>query len=186
MPVRRSILALVALGAVLVMALGAVGGATARNDQLATIKAATSRFHSLAQAEAAGYGPIYMCTEQPGVGTMGWHYANGALVGDPALDPLQPEVLVYEPKANGGYRLVAIEYVKLAPGVPRTATPPTVLGTSLTWMPGPENIEGLPANRYGLPNFYQLHLWLYDSNPLGLFADWNPEVTCRGTGDGGG
>jgi hypothetical protein len=183
---RRSILSLIAIGALLVIALGAAAGTAARADQIAAVKAATSRFHSLAKAEAAGYGPIYQCTEQPGIGTMGWHFANGALVGDPAIDPLRPEVLVYEPKANGGYRLIAVEYVQLAPGVPRSATPPTVLGVPMQWMPGPENTEGEPANRYGLPNFYQRHLWLYDSNPLGLFNDWNPTVSCRGTGDGGG
>ena len=33
-------------------------------------------------------------------------------------------------------------------------------------------------NRYGLPAFYELHVWLWQPNPSGMFADWNPNVTC--------
>ena len=53
----------------------------------------------------------------------------------------------------------------------------------LGWLP---NAEGLPPNRFGLPNFYELHYWLYKSNPSGTFSDWNPTVSCRGKGDNGG
>ncbi len=37
-------------------------------------------------------------------------------------------------------------------------------------------------NAYELPDFYELHLWLWKTNPNGLFADWNPRVSCRGLG----
>lgn len=163
------------------LALGALGsgvavGVDAKDDVLRAAQQATARFHSLAQAERAGYVPFYHCAEEPGVGTMGQHYVNFDLVGDPAIDPLAPEALVYEPKANGGYRLVAIEWVRVGPA---EASPPTVFGVPLSYVPAP--------NRYDIePGFYQRHLWLYASNPLGQFADWNPDVSCRGTGDGGG
>ncbi len=183
---RRSVLIIATLTALVLLTAGLAAGAAARGSTLQAVRAATARFDSVKRAEQAGYGPFYQCTEEPGVGTMGQHYANGALVGDPAIDPLQPEVLVYEPMANGKLRLVALEYVQLAPGVPRSATPPTVFGIPMKWTPGPENTEGLTANRYGLPNFYQLHYWLYKANPSGTFADWNPRVSCRGTGDNGG
>jgi hypothetical protein len=182
---RRLARLLVSVTALTVIGLGLALGAGARGDIGQAVQSVTARYHSLGQAIDAGYGEFYECTEQPGVGTMGWHYVKGELVGDPAVDPLQPEVLVYEPLANGSLRLVALEYVQLAPGVPRSAAPPTVFGIPMKWTPGPENDEGLPANRYGLPNFYQLHYWLYQPNPLGTFADWNPSVSCRGTGDGG-
>jgi hypothetical protein len=44
------------------------------------------------------------------------------------------------------------------------------------------------GNRYGIEpdGFYQRHYWLYRSNPLGSFADWNPRVSCGDEGDGGG
>ena len=183
---RRLSLLVVSLAALTVLGLGLAIGASARQDTLATVKAVTARFASIEQAEKAAYGVFYRCTEQPGVGTMGQHYANGDLVGDPAVDPRRPEVLVYEPLPDGRNKLVALEYVQLAPGSLRTDPAPTVFGISMKWTPGPENVEGLPANRYGLPNFYQLHYWLYQPNPLGTFADWNPTVSCHGTGDNGG
>jgi len=30
--------------------------------------------------------------------------------------------------------------------------------------------------------FYLLHVWIWQYNPLGLFANWNPLVRCPGTG----
>lgn len=42
---------------------------------------------------------------------MGLHFPNGALVGDGVLDPMQPEVLVYEPK-NGKLELAGVEYLE--------------------------------------------------------------------------
>jgi hypothetical protein len=34
------------------------------------------------------------------------------------------------------------------------------------------------GNRYGLPDFYELHAWIWKFNPLGMHNDWNPDVTC--------
>jgi len=33
-------------------------------------------------------------------------------------------------------------------------------------------------NRYGLPAFYELHVWAWRRNPSGTFADFNPVVSC--------
>ena len=42
----------------------------------------------------------------------------------------------------------------------------------------------IPAgNRYGLPDFYELHAWIWRPNPSGIFQNWNPKVSCRGNGD---
>ena len=35
-------------------------------------------------------------------------------------------------------------------------------------------------NRFGLPAFYQLHVWAWRDNPNGAFVDWNPRVSCEG------
>jgi hypothetical protein len=32
--------------------------------------------------------------------------------------------------------------------------------------------------RYGLPAFYEIHVWAWESNPTGSYADWNTGVTC--------
>ena len=174
---RRRIAILVAtVAALTVMGFGLAIGAQARGDVADTIRGLTARFNSVQQAEKAGYVPFYVCAEQPGVGTMGQHFVNFGLVGDPTIDATRPEALVYEPQANGSLKLVALEWVRVGP---EEATAPTVLGHDMLYRTAP--------NRYGIePGFYERHYWLYKSNPLGAFSDWNPTVSCRGTGDNGG
>lgn len=153
-----------------------VGGAGIANAQsqasLAAVRQATLKYQDYDAALGAGYAVFYKCTEQPGVGTMGQHLINFDLVGNDAVDPLQPEGLVYAPKRNGGWKLVAVEYVTFQAGV-------TVLGQTMNTVPA--------TNRYGIPaQFYAKHAWIWQGNPDGVFADWNPDVTCLGTGDNGG
>ena len=174
---RRRLAILLATGTALtVLGLGLTSGASARGDILATVHSLNAKFHSVTQARKAGYVPFYVCAEQPGVGTMGQHYVNFDLVGDPTIDPLKPEALVYEPQPDGSYELVALEWVRVGPEV---ANGPSVLGRDLFCRPAP--------NRYGIePGFYERHYWLYRSNPDGAFSDWNPNVSCQGNGDNGG
>jgi hypothetical protein len=173
---RRIAILLVMVSALTVMGFGLAMGASAQADVFNTVHSVTARFHSIQQAEKAGYVPFYVCAEQPGVGTMGQHYVNFNLVGDPTIDPLQPEALVYEPQGNGKYKLVALEWVQVGP---QAQTAPTVLGHDMLYRSAP--------NRYGIePGFYERHYWLYKANPMGAFEDWNPTVSCRGTGDNGG
>src|SRR5260370_23681024 len=40
------------------------------------------------------------------------------------------------------------------------------------------NYIGAP-NRYGIPAFYELHVWAWEHNPKGSYADWNTLVTCE-------
>ena len=39
--------------------------------------------------------------------------------------------------------------------------------------------NGAP-NRFGLPPFYELHVWAWRDNPNGSFVDWNTRVSCEG------
>jgi hypothetical protein len=173
---RRVALSLAAMAALTVLSLGLALGVSARADVFKTVHSVTARYESLQQAIKAGYERFYICAEQPGVGTMGQHYVKFSLVGDPAIDPLNPEALVYEPQPNGGYKLVALEWVRVGP---EEASAPTVLGQDLLYRTAP--------NRFGIePGFYERHYWLYRSNPAGAFADWNPTVSCQGNGDNGG
>ena len=166
-------------GVVLVSLLAVVGSSVvtaAGQSSVAGLRAATAPFHSLAAATDAGYGSFYVCTDEEGEGAMGQHFVNGALVGDPAIDPLQPEALVYEPKPGGGYRLVGVEYVVFQDAWDATNdSPPRLFGRWFAAVGA--------GNRFGLPPFYQLHVWVWRPNPSGLFNDWNPKVTCRGQGD---
>jgi hypothetical protein len=174
--VRRTVsvtLALLATPLLAIVALAASGG----QSDLGPVRQATAAYHHLAAAEAAGYAAFYICTDETGVGAMGQHFVNLDLVLDPAIDPLRPEVLVYEPRINGGYKLVALEYVTFQDAWTAAfgATTPSVLGIELKAVGAP--------NRYGLPPFFQRHVWLWAPNPLGVFNDWNSEVSCRGSGD---
>lgn len=171
---------LITAGALLVV-VGTLGAAVAvaNNDadegrNLTDVRFSTAPLANLDVAIAAGYGPVKGCAQNPGVGGMGQHYAKGSLVGDPALNPLQPEILVYEPRGDGSYRLVAVEYIVLKADweLAHPGTTPRLYDKALTLVTAP--------NAYELPDFYEIHLWLWKRNPLGLFADWNPRVSCRG------
>jgi hypothetical protein len=173
---RAALVLAIALAAgVLAVAAPIVAGG--QKSDLDTVRAATARFHSLTQAKQAGYELFYECTDHEGLGAaMGQHFVKGSLVGDGVLDLRTPEVLVYEPKKNGGYELVAVEYVEIAAvwdGA--NANAPRLFGRSLAKIPA--------GNRYGLPDFYEIHAWAWRANPRGTFDDWNPTVTCRGNGD---
>lgn len=177
---RRRLAGVIAAALGLTLALAGSGIVAGGQADVAAVRQATAKYHDLNAALADDYVLFYQCTEQPGVGTMGQHFANLSLVGDPAIDPLRPEVLVYQPTRSGGYKLVAVEYVTLAPlwEAEFGSAIPTVLGQDLLFRE-----EG---NRYGLPDFYERHAWIWQGNPRGLFDDWNPNVTCLGDGDNGG
>ena len=165
-----------------VVATGSAHGSFGRSQGLGDAAGATARYHAPSVATDDGYalpgeevgsGLLSKCVNNPEFpeqpGAMGFHWINFGLV-DETLDPAAPEVLVYEPTENGRLRLVAMEYVVFAGAVP-DGEPPELFGRELTLVPAP--------NRYGLPAFYQVHVWLWKHNPHGLFADHNPRVTCE-------
>lgn len=127
------------------------------------VKKATSRFHATTQAIQAGYIPDDECVSVPGLGGMGIHWVNPNLV-DGVFDPLKPEAVLYAPGPDGNLRLVALEYVVLNTG---QAAP--VFGSQ------PFDVNGVP----GLPPHWSLHVWLYEDNPSGSFAPFNPNIRCQ-------
>lgn len=137
----------------------------------AVVRASTRPFLDVAKAEnPGGYGQFLGCASDQD-GSMGIHYANGNLVGDGAVDARHPEVLMYEPMADGSKRLLGVEFVVLAADWNANHSAPPVLMGQLF------HYQGSP-NRYGLPAFYALHVWAWKSNPAGTFAHWNPTVSC--------
>jgi hypothetical protein len=93
---------------------------------------------------------------------MGYHYVKAG-PPDNVFDPMQPEALVYAPDEQGNLKLVAVEYI-----VANTnQTAPTFDGE-------PFNVGGTP---FPAPH-WSLHVWLFKNNPLGMFAPFNPDVTC--------
>ena len=138
--------------------------------QLLQARMATARFRSVAEAERAGYFPGSPCVSSP-AGGMGIHYENRALMADPAVQVTRPEILLYEPTARG-LRLVGLEYWRAdADQDPlTTGDKPSLFGRAFD---GP-----MPGHSPVMPMHYDLHVWIWKVNPLGLFASFNPRVTC--------
>lgn len=102
-------------------------------------------------------------------GGMGVHFFNVGLLGKP-LDPMKPQVLVYEPVGNK-LQLVAAEW--FVPLSPELKERPQLFGKPFD---GP--MEGHhPLMPQGL-HHYDLHVWLWKDNPAGMFAPTNPKVKC--------
>jgi hypothetical protein len=137
-------------------------GVAARNPLAAKVRDVNARFSDVEAAMAEGYAPI-PCVSGIDGGAMGIHYVNGKLIEDGEIDIGKPEAVMYEPQPDGSMELVAVEYITTK---------------------GPANLDGHlfsftnSPNRYGLPPFYELHVWAWRNNPTGTFADMNPKVSC--------
>src|SRR5688572_16377422 len=83
-------------------------------DLIRAVRDSTRRFRNVEQAKAEGYLLMFGCVSGPDDGAMGLHYVNLELVGDPALDPSRPEIVIYEPLSNGGRRLIGADFLVFA------------------------------------------------------------------------
>jgi hypothetical protein len=141
-------------------------------EQLREARHATRAFRAVEAARAAGYAPTGECADDPKYGGMGIHYANEKLIADGELDITRPEILVYQPTADGELRLGAVEYFQVD-GDQDLVTDddkPSLFGVPFD---GP-----MLGHEPGMPIHYDLHVWLYKHNPAGIFAAWNPRVDC--------
>ncbi|HSA57739.1 MAG TPA: hypothetical protein VLE53_18640 [Gemmatimonadaceae bacterium] len=142
------------------------GLSATHNAELAQLRRLVAHYHDLDRAMAAGYAvEVTPCLELPGVGGMGYHYGNPNFINNSVAVLLEPELLLYEPQRNGGMRFVGVEYIIPFTELPPTATPPTLLGQTFH---ADANI-----------GIWALHVWVGRENPAGLFADWNPKVSCE-------
>ncbi|MDB6099079.1 MAG: hypothetical protein JWN58_1782 [Gammaproteobacteria bacterium] len=143
------------------------------------VQNATKQFKDLNVALRHGWVPATPCVSGPEAGAMGVHFALTPQPGQPdrvhdgAIYAADPEFVFYEPMPNGAMRLVGVEFVVIASEWaarhPEGGTP-SLDGNLLNFIDAP--------NRYGLPAFYELHVWAWEHNPQGTFADWNTRVSC--------
>lgn len=136
---------------------------TPESELVKSVRRATARFHSTAQAIAAGYEPDDHCVSVPGLGGMGFHWVNPSLV-DPVFDPLKPEAMLYAMGPGGNLRLIAVEYIVIDVGQPRPMFGDQQFDVGGTPVPVPH---------------WSLHVWLYEDNPSGMFAPFNPNISCQ-------
>lgn len=132
--------------------------------QLNQVRRATSAFYSFDVAGAAGWDvAISPCVESP-MGGMGYHIANLDQLGNGSLSLLRPEVLLYAPTEDGSMEFLGVEYIIPDPDE-ELLEPPVLMGQTFHFNPGQK--------------IWALHVWTAKHNPEGIFAAWNPEVSCE-------
>jgi hypothetical protein len=147
-------------------------GGTQAGALIKVVREATERFRDVKVAESEGYELAFGCVSGGEYGAMGLHYVNFSLVmDDGVLDPTRPEIVIYEPLPNGRLRLVGADYLVLASDWhSKNEATPDLMGQLLHLFESP--------NRFGLPNFYTLHVWAWKENPTGTFSNWHAKISC--------
>jgi hypothetical protein len=165
---------------------------------LADIRAATERFKDVKVALAEGYirDPMNMCetAEMMGkpaaLGGMGIHYFRPDMLGisgppNPRVngsgtytDFRKPAILIYEPQRDGSLELVAVENLVFAKAWKEAGhnAPPTFHGVPFDYMV--DNPATPLDEAHMFEPHYDRHVWVHRPNPNGVFAPFNPAVTC--------
>lgn len=171
----------------------AAGGAAATaacdaacRQDLERAQVATARYRDVSIAVLDGFIPTTSCVQGEGDGReapegnrggMGEHFLNALRFVDPQLDVTMPELLLYVPEGSSGRRFVAVEYAVpvmqdglpyFGEQVPTRAESPTLFGQRF-WL-----AKHSPAQ----PWSWELHAWLWQDNPDGMFAPFNPTLHC--------
>lgn len=177
---KKIVVSLAVAALLLVVLAGIAYAATGVTDpvvlaDLARVRQATAKYHDVNVAIADGYLPTDACDAIPVEGGMGYHYFNPSLGMDSEVNLTTPELLLYE-SVGGTLRLVGVEYF-VGVGAPDAPIPdpappaPVLFGRAFD---GP-----MPGHIPGMPPHYDLHVWIWQPNPSGMFAMWNPAVTCE-------
>jgi hypothetical protein len=166
---------------------------------LAEIRRATEKYRDIEVAIAEGYmrDPANMCetAEMMGqpkeMGAMGIHYFRPDLLGitappNPRVDGagthtdfLNPAILIYEPQADGSLELIAVENLVFAKSWKEAGNdaPPSFHGIAYDTMRNDPATAVDEAHNF--EPHHDRHVWLYRENPNGVFAQYNPRVTCE-------
>lgn len=197
MMVRPGIARLCAAAGLVVVAAAPVAAQTQEED-LAAMYTATAKYADPQAALDAGYiDPEGMCVSAPmaglppETGAMGIHYIHPTLLGvdmatpmarvtgaEGTIDWTTPEVVIYEPQADGTLKLVAVEYLVFEDAW-KAANPtgtPVFYDAAFTHMADDPATE--PDEAHGFAPHYELHAWTARENPSGMFSEWNPAVVC--------
>jgi hypothetical protein len=163
------------------------------------VRAATARFRNVKVALAEGYvrDPTDMCDTAPmmgrpkALGGMGIHFFRPDLLGITAppaprvdgngthTDFHKPSILIYEPREDGSLELVAVENLvfKKAWEAAGNKKLPTFHGVEYDYMF--DDPKTAIDEAHNFEPHYDRHVWLYRPNSNGMFAQFNPTVTCQ-------
>jgi hypothetical protein len=196
----KIVLALAAASAsAFVLAFPMSGGGGSGEPTLEQVRAATERFRDVRVALAEGYvrDPMNICDtadmmgRPAALGAMGIHFFRPDLLGIKAppnprvngdgthTDFTKPGILIYEPQSDGSLQLVAVENLVFqkswhAAGNKR---PPSFHGVEYDTMQDDRATKVDEAHMF--EPHYDRHVWLYRENPNGVFAQFNPGVSCK-------
>jgi len=134
-------------------------------EEVAALHVLFAKYHDLQTALENGYKFVAPCVSDPELGGMGDHYSRdadddfGRGDGTHALE--RPQYLVYAPQKNGSRRLAALDY--------------TVPYEKWHGTKAPE-FFGIPFTRNDGFGVWMFHIWVFQHNPAGMFANFNPKV----------
>lgn len=163
------------------------------------VRAATARFRNVEAALAEGYvrDPTDTCETAPmmgrprALGGMGIHFFRPDLLGikgppNPRVDGdgthtdfRKPSILIYEPRADGRLELVAVENLVFRKAWHAAGNKglPTFHGVEYDSMS--DDPKTVIDEAHHFEPHYDRHVWLYRPNASGMFAQFNPTVTCQ-------
>ena len=166
---------------------------------LEQVRAATERFRDVKVALAEGYiadpGNTCETAEMMGkpasLGAMGIHYFRPDMLGisgppNPRVDGNgthtdfnKPAILIYEPQADGSLQLVAVENLVFQKSWREAGNmkPPSFHGVEWDTMQDDPATEVDEAHMF--EPHYDRHVWVHRENPNGVFAQFNPNVSCK-------
>jgi hypothetical protein len=146
----------------------ASSGNASVDTSLDRLRAATRSFRNLDSAVAAGYPrEVADCLVHEHHGAMGYHHVNRSYFS-PTLNVEKPQILIFERKPDGEYHLNGVEFIIPYRLYPRDSVAPVLFGRTL------QHEDNL--------NIWYLHVWAWSDNPDGVFANFNPNVSCPGGG----
>lgn len=183
----------------LVLAIPPQAAGPAAEPTLAQVRAATERFRDVKVALAEGYiaDPTNTCDtadmmgRPTSLGAMGIHYFRPDLLGisgppNPRVDGNgthtdfnKPAILIYEPQADGSLELVAVENLVFQKSWHAAGNKKAPTFHGVEW----DTMQDDPATKIDEAHMfephYDRHVWLYRDNPNGMFAQFNPNVSCK-------
>jgi len=133
-------------------------------QMIAEVRQATAAYHDFAAGMEAGWNlQLSECVAHPEWGGMGYHYGRGEYL-DGRINHLEPQVLLYAPDEEGEMEFVGVEYIIPFDILPEDSDPPQLFFHDYHKNP--------------MQEIWALHVWTEKENPNGMFADWNPDVSC--------
>ena len=139
----------------------------APSQEWSNVREALEKYKDVVVAVRDGYFSAVMCVQDDTGAGMGIHFLNRAHLG-PVPDPMRPQILLYEPVGDKLQLVGAEWFIPLATGVKDR---PSLFGQPFD---GP--MEGHPPTQPSSLHHYDLHVWLFKSNPTGFFKPFNVSV----------